>query len=69
MIIRYECDRSMARKKQIRKYCNRKCRGCICAITVDEWGRREHVPDLQDPCGNVTIRNINVMSGRERSFK
>lgn len=64
MIIRYECDRSMARKKQIRKYCNRKCCGCICAITVDEWGRREHVQDLQEPCGNFVRRNIEVFSDK-----
>lgn len=65
MIIRYRCDKSMAYKKRIRQYCNRKCRGCLCAIRTDEWGREEHTPDLAQPCGNVSLRNLNVMSGRD----
>lgn len=61
---RYRCDYSMAVKKNIRRHCDRKCNQCLCGISIDAWGREEHVPDMIRPCGNFTLRNLNVMSGR-----
>ena len=65
MKIRYRCDYPMATKKGIRRHCDKKCGQCICAIATDEWGMESHVPDLAQPCSNVTLRNLKVMMGRE----
>lgn len=66
---KYKCDIPMATKKGIRQVCNGKCNQCLCAISIDDWGREEHVPDLGQPCGNFTLRNLRVMSGRDRDGK
>ena len=68
MIVRYRCDVPMADKKGILRFCNKKCKECICAIAIDEWGRYEHVsmPD-GGTCSNVTLRNINHLNGQDRT--
>lgn len=65
MIIRYRCDRPMAEKKGVLQYCDRRCRECLCAIKIDEWGREEHNGDLQGGSSIFTARNIDRMSGRK----
>ncbi len=69
MKTRWRCDVSMARKKGVLGMCDKKCRYCLCAISTDEFGREEHLPDLAQPCSNFTLRNLNVMSGRDRDGK
>ena len=61
--MKYRCDKSMARKKGIYYYCDRKCKGCLCALVIDASGRESHTPDLLQPCGNVAARNVGYMSG------
>lgn len=58
MKVRYRCDEPMAKAKNVRRYCNKKCKECLCAISTDEWGREEHNVDLQTGrCTNISIRN------------
>ena len=65
MIVRYRCDVAMARSKGILRFCNKKCKDCLCAIRTNEHGEEEHTHDLKHPCGNFTLRNLKVMSGRD----
>lgn len=66
MKTRWRCDVSMARKKGVLRMCDKKCRYCLCAISIDEFGREEHVADMTStPCGNFTLRNLKVMMGRD----
>ena len=64
MIIRFRCDVPMSEKKGILRYCDKKCRNCLCALAMDEWGREEHV-SLDQECANFTLRNLKKMSGRD----
>ena len=68
-IVRYECDKPMAEKKRVLQYCNKKCADCLCAIGVDETGRREHVSNLRQPCGNILTRNIQWLNEAGKSRK
>lgn len=65
MIVKYRCDIQMAEKKNIRKYCNKKCNECLCGIGMDEWGREEHVGDMLQGCGNIMLRNLAHLRGGE----
>lgn len=65
MKIRYRCDRPMARKKGILRHCDKKCKYCLCAISMDEWGHEEHTPVMPGGCTNFTVKNLKIMMGRE----
>ena len=54
---RYRCDVPMAKKKGILKYCDKKCRYCLCGIVMDERGYEFHVPDSLHGCTNFVLRN------------
>ena len=69
MKVKYRCDVPMAKKKNIRRNCDKKCWHCLCAIRTNASGSVEHIPDMRSPCANFTLRNLNVMSGRDRDGK
>lgn len=59
----YRCDEPMAEKMGIKRYCNKMCVGCFCAIKKDAFGQEEHVGVLSQPSGVFAKRNLDVMSG------
>ena len=61
---KWRCDRPMAEKKDIKKYCDGRCAQCLCAIQTDSLGHDAHNADMPNGCGNIATRNLKVMSGR-----
>lgn len=65
MRIKVRCDVPMADKKGIRKYCDKKCGECLCAIVMDEFGNEKHLADMQSGCGAIVTRNLRHLRGEE----
>ena len=57
MIVKYRCDKAMARKKGILKYCDHKCKYCLCGIGMNDLGYESHNPDNPNGCTNFIMRN------------
>lgn len=68
VIVRRICDKSMAEKKGLLRNCTRRCRGCVAAIEVDEYGHFSHTPFAQgDGVTQIRIRNeIHAMNRGKR---
>ena len=61
----WRCDRPMAEKKRVLKYCNKECSNCFCGITKDATGHEHHAPDMTRGSRIFMLRNLDVMSGRK----
>jgi len=57
VIIKRECDETMARKKKMLRGCSKECRSYICCIEVDQDGQREHVSIGRS---GITFRNGRI---------
>lgn len=65
MITKYRCDEPMAKRWGIYGRCDKKCKNCLCAIGMDEWGKESHVMDMaKGTSANITVRNTIAMNGR-----
>lgn len=67
MVRRYRCDKPMAHKKGLLKFCDRKCNRCVAGLAYGRGYIEGHVPlqderEFSDP--KLMARNMLILSGR-----